>query len=39
MLSRKPKISYCYLKLGIEEFHRENVFVPEDKAANNVVVV
>ena len=34
-----PKISYCYLKSGIEDFHRTYVLVPADKAANNVVVV
>ena len=39
MLPRKPKISYRYLKSGIEEFHRKIVSVPADKAANNVVVV
>ena len=39
MLPRKPKISYLYLKSGIEEFHRKYVLVPADKAANNVVVV
>ena len=39
MLPRKPKISYGYLKSGIEEFHRKYVLVPADKAANNVVVV
>ena len=40
MLPRKPKISsYRYLKSGIEEFHRQFVLVPADKAANNVVVV
>ena len=39
MLPRKPKISYRYLKLGIQEFHRKNVLVTADKAANNVVVV
>ena len=33
MLPRKPKISYCYLKLGIQEFHRKYVLVPTDKAA------
>ena len=38
MLPRKPKISYPYLKSGIEEFHRKYVLVPADKAANNVVV-
>ena len=35
----KPKISYRYLKSGIEEFHSKFVLVPADKAANNVVVV
>ena len=39
MLPRKPKISYRYLKSGIEEFHRKFVLVPAGKAANNVVVV
>ena len=39
MLLRKPKISYRYLKSGIEEFYRKFVLVPADKAANNVVVV
>ena len=39
MLPRKPKISFRYLKLGIQEFHRKYVLVPADKAANNVVVV
>ena len=39
MLLRKPKISYRYLKSGIEEFHSKFVLVPADKAANNVVVV
>ena len=39
MLPRKPKISYRYLKSGIEEFHRKYVLVPAEKAANNVDVV
>ena len=39
MLPRKPKISYRYLKSGIEGFHRKCVLVPAEKAANNVVVV
>ena len=38
-LPRKPKISYRYLKSGIEEFHSKFVLFPADKAANNVVVV
>ena len=39
MLPRKPKISYPYLKLGIQEFHRKDVLVPADIAANNVILV
>ena len=39
MLPRIPKISYRYLKSGIEEFDRKYVLVPADKAAKNVVVV
>ena len=39
MLPRKPKISYRYLKSGIEKFHSKFVLVPADKAANNIVVV
>ena len=39
MLLRKPKISYRYLKLGIEEFHSKFVLVPADKATNNIVVI
>ena len=39
MLPHKPKISPRYLKLGIQEFHRQYVLVPEDKATNNIVVV
>ena len=39
MLPRKPKISYRYLKSGIEEFDRKYVLVPADKAAYNAVVV
>ena len=39
MLPRKRKISYRYLKSGIEEFPSKFVLVPADKAANNAVVV
>ena len=39
MLPCEPKISYRYLKSGIEEFHRKYVLVLADKAANSVVVV
>ena len=39
LLPPEPKSSFRHLKLGIKEFHRKNVLVPADKAANNVVVV
>ena len=39
LLPPKPKLSFRYLKQGIQEFHRKNVLAPAEKAANNVVVV
>ena len=36
---RKPKSSFCHFKRGIQDFHMNCVFVPADKATNNVVVV
>ena len=39
LLPPKPKSSFRHLKQGIQEFHRTYVFVPADKAANNIVVV
>ena len=39
LLPPKPKSSFRHLKQGTQEFHRKYVLVPEDKAANNVVVV
>ena len=38
-LPPKPKLSFWYLKQGIQEFHRKYVLAPAHKAANNVVVV
>ena len=38
MLPRKPKVSYRYLKSGIEEFHRKYVLVPADKAAKTLLL-
>ena len=35
----RPKLSFRYLKQGIQEFHRKYFMAPADKAANNVVVV
>ena len=37
LLPPKPKSSFRHLKQGIQEFHRKYVFVPAEKAANNVV--
>ena len=39
LLPPKPKLSFRYLKQGIQEFHRKYVLAQADKAANNVVVV
>ena len=39
ILPPKPKLSFRYLKQGIQEFHRKYVLAQADKAANNVVVV
>ena len=38
LLPPKPKLSFRYLKQGIQEFHRKYVLAPADKAGNNVVV-
>ena len=39
LLNSKPKSSFRHLKQGIQDFHRKNVMVPAEKAANNGVVV
>ena len=39
LLPPKPKLSFRYLKQGIQEFQRKYVLAPADKAANNIVVV
>ena len=39
LLPPKPKSSFRHLKRGIQDFHRNYVCVPVDKAAKNVVVV
>ena len=38
LLPPKPKLSFRYLKQGIQKFHRKYVLATADKAANNVVV-
>ena len=39
LLPPKSKLSFRYLKQGIQEFHRTYVLAPAYKTANNVVVV
>ena len=39
LLPPKPKSSFPHLKRGNQDFYMMYVFVPSDKAANNVVVV
>ena len=39
ILPPKLKLSFRYLKQGIQEFHRKFILAPADRAANNVVVV
>ena len=39
LLPPKSKLSFRYLKQGIQEFHRKSVLAPADKAAYNIVVV
>ena len=39
LLPPKPKLSFRYLKQGIQAFHRKYILAPADKAANIVVVV
>lgn len=39
LLPPKPKVSYRYLKKGFQDFHSKYVFVPADKASNNVIII
>ena len=39
LLPPKPKFNYRHLKKGIQDFHSKYVFVPADKASNNVIIV
>ena len=38
LLPPKPKLSFRYLKQGIQEFHRKYVLAPADKAAIMVLL-
>ena len=37
-LPPKPKSSFRHLQHGLQEFHRKNVLVPEDKAAKTLLL-
>lgn len=39
LLPQKPKLSFRHLKKGIQDFHSKFVFVPADKASNNVIII
>ena len=39
LLPPKPKISFCHLKQGIQQFHEQFLSAPADKAGNNAIVV
>ena len=39
LLPPRPKISFRYLKKGLQDFHSKYVFVPADKASNNVIII
>ena len=39
LLPPEAKLSFRYLKQGIQEFHRKYVLAQADKTANNVIVV
>ena len=38
LLPPKPKLSFRYLKQGIQEFHGKYVLAPADKAANKLLL-
>ena len=39
ILQPKPKISFRHLKQGIQQFYKQFVLAPADKAGNNAIVV
>ena len=39
LLPPKPKLSHRHLKQELQEFHSKFVFVPADKASNNIIIV
>lgn len=39
LLPPKPRLSYRHLKKELQEFHSKFVFVPADKASNNIIII
>ena len=39
LLPPKPRLSFRYLKGKLKDFHSKYVFVPADKAANNIIII
>ena len=39
LLPPRPRITFRYLKKNLQDFHSKYVFVPADKASNNVIIV
>lgn len=39
LLPPKPRTTYRYLKKALQDFHSKYVFVPADKASNNVIII
>ncbi len=39
LLPPKPRISFRYLKSKLQDFHSKYVFVPADKASNNIIII
>ena len=38
-IHRPPRKNFRHMKKGIQDFHSKYVFVPTDKASNNVISV
>jgi hypothetical protein len=39
LLPPKPRLSYRHLKKQLQDFHSKFVFVPADKASNNIIII
>lgn len=39
LLPSKPRLSFRFLKSKLQDFHSKFVFVPADKASNNIIII